>query len=97
LFIGNLFAGFQNCRDCHWPAFKSGGRCVACFSIENCSLATYLPDFKTEEIASGGFSKALSTILRHLSPNRSKGFELPGFEKLLANSKAFGAKPLRTY
>jgi hypothetical protein len=50
--------------------------------MENCSLATYLLDFKTGKIASGRFSKALSATLRHLSPNRSKGFELPGFEKL---------------
>jgi hypothetical protein len=57
LFIGNLFAGFQNRR----------------------------------------FSKALDATLRHLLSNRSKGFELAGFEKSSANSKAFGAKWLRIY
>jgi hypothetical protein len=43
------------------------------------------------------FLKALSATLRHLSSYRVKGFELAGFEKLSANSKAFGAKQLRTY
>jgi hypothetical protein len=56
-----------------------------------------LSDFKTGEIAPCRFSKALGITLRHLLSNRSKGFELAGFEKILANSKAFGAKRLRTY
>jgi hypothetical protein len=56
-----------------------------------------LPDFKTDEIAPCRFSKALSATLRHLLSNRSKGYELAGFEKISANSKAFGAKQLRTY
>jgi hypothetical protein len=78
------------------PAFKSGGRCVARFLKENCSSATYLPDFKNGEIAPCRFSKALGATLRHLLSNRSKRFELAGFEKISANSKAFGAKRLRT-
>jgi hypothetical protein len=59
--------------------------------------ATYSPDFKTGEIAPRQFLKAFGATLRHLSSNRSKGFELAGFKKLSANSKAFGAKRLRTY
>jgi hypothetical protein len=43
------------------------------------------------------FSKALGATLSHLFSNRSTGFELAGFEKLSANSKAFGAKQLRTF
>jgi hypothetical protein len=58
---------------------------------------TYLPDFKTGEIVPCWFSKSLGATLRHLLSNRRKGFELAGFEKISANSKAFGAKRLRTY
>jgi hypothetical protein len=61
LFVGNLFAEFQNRQDC------------PCRS-----------------------SKALGATLRHLSSNRSKGFELSGFKKLSANSKASGAERLGT-
>jgi hypothetical protein len=50
------------------------------------------PDFKTGEIAPCRFLKALGAAPRHLSSNRSKGFELAGFEKLSANSKAFWCK-----
>jgi hypothetical protein len=64
------------------PAFKSGGRCVARFSKENCSPATYLPDFKTGDVAPRRFSEALGATPRHLLSNRSKGFELAGFEKI---------------
>jgi hypothetical protein len=46
-----------------------------------------LPDFKTGNIAPCRFSKALGTLLRHMPSNRSKGFELAGFEKFSANSK----------
>jgi hypothetical protein len=93
----NLLKAFQNRRDCHWPAFKSGGRCFARFSKVNCSSATYLPNFKTGEVAPCRFSKALSATLRHLLSNRSKGFEIAGFEKISENSKAFGAERLITY
>ncbi len=49
----HLLKAFPNRRDCHGrgPAFKSGGRYAARFSNEYCSLATYLLDFKTGEIA----------------------------------------------
>jgi hypothetical protein len=59
-------------------------------------LATYLLDFKTGEVAPCRFSKALGATLRCLLSNRSKGFELAGFEKISANSEAFGTKRLRT-
>jgi hypothetical protein len=55
----DLLEAFQNWRNCHWPAFKSGGRCGACFSNDNCSSATYLPDLKNGEIDPCRFSKAL--------------------------------------
>jgi hypothetical protein len=93
----NLLKAFLNRRDCHWPAFIRGGHCVARFSKENCSSATYLPDFKTGEVAPCQFPKTLGATLRRLLSNRSKGFELAGFEKISANSKACGAKRLRTY
>jgi hypothetical protein len=83
---------FQNRQDCHWQAFKSAGRYAACFSKENCSSATYLPDFKTIEIAPCRFSKALGPTPRQLLSNSNKGFEPAGFTRLSANSKAFGAK-----
>jgi hypothetical protein len=54
---------------------------------ENCSSATYLPDFKTGAIAPCWFSKAIGATLRHRKSNRSKGFELADFKMLLANSK----------
>jgi hypothetical protein len=81
----NLLKAFQNWRDYHWPAFKSGGCYAACFSKENCSSATYLLDFKIGEIAPCWFSKALGTTPRHLLFNCRKGFELPGLDKLSAN------------
>jgi hypothetical protein len=59
--------------------------------------ATYLPDFETGEVAPRRFSKALGATLRHLLSDRSKGFELAGFEKISANLKALGANRLRTY
>jgi hypothetical protein len=58
-------------------------------------MATNLPDFKTGKIAPCRLSKVLGANPRHLLVNRSKGFELTAFKKLLVNSKAFGAK--RTY
>jgi hypothetical protein len=61
-------------------------------SKENCSLAAYLLDLKTGEIAPGRYSKVLGATARLLSSISSKRFELAGFEKLAANSKAFGAK-----
>jgi hypothetical protein len=41
--------------------------------------------------------KSLGAAPRNLFSNRSKGFELTGFNKLSDNSIAFGAKRLRTY
>jgi hypothetical protein len=52
---------------------------------------------KPARLLLAGFQKLLGTTPRHLSFNRSKGFELTGFKKLLAISKAFGAEVLRTY
>jgi hypothetical protein len=92
----NLLKAVQNLRDCHWLAFKSGRRYAACFSKDNCSLATNLPDFKTE-IAPCRLSKVLGANRRHLLVNRSKGYELASYKKLLVNTKAFGTKRLRTY
>jgi hypothetical protein len=63
-----------------WPAFKLG------------ELA--LTGFQNRRVGSGWLSKALNTAPRNLLSNRSKGFELAGFEKLFANSKAFRAKRL---
>jgi hypothetical protein len=77
--------------------FQKWWRCFARFSKENCLSATYLPNFKTGEVAPCRFSKALGATLRHLLSNRSKGFEIAGFEKISENSKAFGAERLRTY
>jgi hypothetical protein len=93
----NLLKAFQNRRDCHRPAFKSGEHCAAHFSKEDCSSATYLPDLKTGEIAPRQFSKALSATTIRRSSNKSIRFELASFENLSANSKGFGAKQLRTY
>jgi hypothetical protein len=63
-----------------WPAFKLGELGLA--------------GFQNRRVGSGRLSKALDTAPRNLLPesNRSKGFELAGFEKLFANSKAFCAK-----
>jgi hypothetical protein len=83
----NLLKAFQNWQDCHWQAFKSGGRCAACFYNENCSSATYLPDFKTGKIAYCRFSKTFGAARRHLSSNRSKGFEISSFESFQQTQK----------
>jgi hypothetical protein len=42
-------------------------------------------------------SKALDAVPRNLFSNRSKEFEIAGFEKLIANSIAFVANRLRAY
>jgi hypothetical protein len=49
-----------------------------------------LPDFKTGEITPCRLSKALGASPINLLSTGSKGFDLAGFEKLFANSKAFG-------
>jgi hypothetical protein len=56
------------------------GACAACFSKENCSSATYYPDFKTGEIPPCLFSKALGATPRLVSSNRGERFEVAGFE-----------------
>jgi hypothetical protein len=53
--------------------------------------------FQNHPVGSGRLSKALGAALRNLLSNRSKGFELAGFEKLFTNSMAFHAKELRIY
>jgi hypothetical protein len=62
---------------------------------KKCSSETYLASLKTGKIDPGRFLKALGAALRNMLSNKSKGFELGGFEKLSANSKAFCAKWLR--
>jgi hypothetical protein len=56
-----------------------------------------LAGFQYRRDGSGRLSKAYGAAPRNLLSNRSKGFELDGFKKLLANSKAFCAKRLRNY
>jgi hypothetical protein len=67
------------------------------FSKENCSLETYLPDFKTGKIVPLPVFKSSQCTPRNLLSSRSQGLDLTGFEKLSANSKGFGALQLRTY
>jgi hypothetical protein len=55
----DFLKAFQTGEIATGTAFKSGGRCAACFSNDNCSSATYLPDFKIGEIAPCRFSKVL--------------------------------------
>jgi hypothetical protein len=72
---------FQNQFDCCWPAFKSGWGSAAHFSKENCSSATYLPHFKTSEIAPCWFSKApvqrqeIYTVAKDLNSPVFKSFQ----------------------
>jgi hypothetical protein len=73
------------------PAFKSGGRCVARFSKENCSSATYLPDFKTGEVAPCQFSKALGATLRHSwCPIGAKDLNSPVLKRFQQIQKLLG-------
>jgi hypothetical protein len=72
----NLLKAVQNLRDCHWSAFKSGGCYAACFSKENCSSATCLPDFNAGKIAPGQFSKAIGPTPRHQLSANSKTLPL---------------------
>ncbi len=92
--IGELaLAGFQNRRvgscqlsksaSCFWPAFKIGELALA--------------SFQNRRADSVWLWKALGTAPRNLLSKRSKEFELAGFKKLSANSKAFRAKRLRNY
>jgi hypothetical protein len=63
-----------------WLAFKIGELALA--------------GFQNQQVGSGRLSKALGAAPRNLLSNRSKRFELAGFKKLLANSKAFRTKQL---
>jgi hypothetical protein len=63
--------------------------------VASYSSATNLMVLKTSEIGPGRFSKAFGVSPRNMLPNSGEGFELVSFEKLSANSKAFGAKRLR--
>jgi hypothetical protein len=68
----NLLKTFQNRRDSHWPAFKSGGRYAASFS-----KAIYLPDFKTGEIAHAGFQKLSAQLQDICCPIVAKDLNSP--------------------
>jgi hypothetical protein len=48
-----------------------------------------LAGFQNRQLASGRLSNALGVAPRNPLYNRSKVFELAGFKKLFANSKAF--------
>jgi hypothetical protein len=63
-----------------WLAFKIGDLALA--------------GFQNRQVGSGRLSKALGAAPRNLLSNRSKGFELAGFKKLFANSKALRTKRL---
>jgi hypothetical protein len=64
--------------------------------LSNRELETNLGGLKTGNITWLAF-KAFSAAPRNLLSNGSEGFKLTSFEKLSGNSKAFGAKWLRTF
>jgi hypothetical protein len=66
-------------------------------SKENCLIRKIFGGYQNRRVSSGRLSKTLSAALRNMLSNRSKGFELDGFEKFLANPIAFHAKGLRIY
>jgi hypothetical protein len=97
----NLRKAFENRRDRLWLAFKIGelgsgwlsksaSWLWPAFKIGELTLAS----FQNWRVSSGWLSKALSAVPRNLLSNRSKGFELAGFQKLFTNSKTFRAKRL---
>jgi hypothetical protein len=86
---------FENRQDRPWPAFKSGGRCAARFSKENCLIGKIFGGIQNRSVGSDLLSKALGTAARNLLSNRSKEVELASFDKLFTNSIAFDAKGLR--
>jgi hypothetical protein len=89
---------YENWQDRPRPTFKSGGRCADRFSKENCLMGKIFGlDFKTAELALAGLQKLLVQLREICLSNRSKGFELVGFEKLFANSIVFHVKGLRIY
>jgi hypothetical protein len=61
-------------------------------SKENCLIGKLSGGFQNRRIGSGWLSKALGAAPRNLLSNRSKGFELAGFEKVFTNSVAFHVK-----
>jgi hypothetical protein len=69
----------KNWQDRLWPAFKSGERCAARFSKENCLIGKMFGGFQNRRIGSGRISNALGAAPRNLFSNSSKGFELAGF------------------
>jgi hypothetical protein len=98
----NLQKAFENWQDGLWPGFQnrrvgsgqhsnSASWLWPAFKIGDLALA----GFQNRRVGSGRLSKAIDTAPRNLLSNRSKAFELAGFEKLFANSKAFGAKRLK--
>jgi hypothetical protein len=91
----NLRKAFENRQDRLWPAFKISKLALAGFKIGELALAS----FQNWRLASGWLSKSASWLWPafkdYLLSNRSKGFELAGFQKLFANSNAFRAKRLR--
>jgi hypothetical protein len=93
----NLQKAFENRQDRLRHTFKSGWQYAARFSKENCLIGKIFGGFQNCQIGSGRLSKALSTASRNLISNRSKGFELAAFEKLLENSVVFHTKGLRIY
>jgi hypothetical protein len=64
-----------------WPAFKSGGRCAARFSKENCLIGKIFGGFQNRSVGSDLLSKALGAAARNLLSNGSKGVELASFLK----------------
>jgi hypothetical protein len=68
------------------PTFKIGRHCASGFSKEKCSPETNLAVLRTGKIGPGQFSKTLGAAPRNILPNRSRRFELTGFEKLSVNS-----------
>jgi hypothetical protein len=93
----NLQKVFENRKDRPCPAFKSGVRCAARFSKKNCLIRKIFGGFRYHRVGSGQLSTALGAAAKNLLSNRSKGFELAGFERLFANSITFHAKGLRIY
>jgi hypothetical protein len=87
----DLRKAFQNRKDCHWPAFKSGGAVLPAFQKRIVHWQLICPILNFIRMPPCHFSKALGATPRHLSSSRSKGIELAGFEKLSANSKDFVA------
>jgi hypothetical protein len=66
------------------------------FSKKNHSWETHFVALKLARLDMATFQKALDAAPINLLSRRSE-FEPTGFEKLLANSKGFGSKLLRTY